>query len=344
MFLSVPTELVNETWRIVVEGGHTHRLHRAAEGEGKGGQDVRSANEGFANWLQTRFARSWPDWIGPVLALHFGRGRRFGILALRFLPTRAIIVVTTTLVVASFYTKATTMPDTVPNPATIPAAPARLPVDLFFDQVVQAVRHQEARLSPPFSYDLSATAGFTGLPVRLLRSMCRDTELQAIKLSGWWFLHRDEFNRLLAPDVTLPSRAARQYILLRNLQQLAAMLHPYDADPILRVLLRDLRRGTMFRGDDAAYEDAGDFAWRRAEWRVRDSLVDADQTEEALGLLRTIIALGMELLRDIDWRHSRLVSMIAEQTGIDLGPCDVPLPDAPASSSWLGEQTCPAWS
>jgi hypothetical protein len=35
-------------------------------------------------------------------------------------------------------------------------------------------------------------------------------------------------------------------------------------------------------------------------------------------LLQATIELGMELLRDLDWRHSRLVSMIAEQTGIDL--------------------------
>jgi len=243
-------------------------------------------------------------------------------LALRFLPTRAIIVVTTTLVVASFYTKATTMPDTIPNPESIPAAPAVSSDDPFFDQVIQSVRRTEARArrAEPYRYSLSNTAGFTGLPVRLLRSMCRDTELQAIKLSGWWFLHRDEFNRLLAPDVTLRCRAARQYVLLRNLQQLAAMLHHYDAEPVLRVLLRDLRRAIMFRRSGACYEDAEGMVWHRAEWRVRDGIVDPSQIDEALRLVRAIIELGMELLPGIDCRatDSPLVSMIRAQTGLDL--------------------------
>jgi hypothetical protein len=209
------------------------------------------------------------------------------------------------------------MPDSISDPQPTATPETRLPVDLFFDQVVQAVHRQEARAREPFSYNLSSTAGFTGLPVQLLRRLCRSGDLQAIKLSGWWLLHRDEFHRLLAPNATLRRRAARQYIFLRNLQQLAAMLHPIEAESTLHVLLHDLRRAIMFREAGAVYEDAEGMVWHRAAWRVREGIVDPDQTEEALQLLQAIIQLGMELLRNIDWRHSRLVSMIATETGID---------------------------
>ncbi len=216
--------------------------------------------------------------------------RECWILPLRSRPTGAIVMVTTTLLfVASLYNKVIPMPDTIPAPDT-------LPIDLFMDQVIQAVRRQEARLSPPFSYSLSTTTDYTGLPVHLLRRLCRNTELQAIKLSGRWLLHRDEFNRLLAPDVTLRCRPARQHIFLRNLQQLAAMLHPLEAESTLRVLLHDLRRAVMFRETGACYDDAEGMVWARAEWRIRDGLVDPDQAEEALRLLQAIVELGMELL------------------------------------------------
>ena len=61
-------------------------------------------------------------------------------------------------------------------------------------------------------------------------------------------------------------------------------------------------------------------AWRRAEWRVRDGIVDRPQTEEALRIVQLIIRLGTELFRDINWhdRDSALLSMIAESTGVDL--------------------------
>ena len=205
---------------------------------------------------------------------------------------------------------------------------ATLPVDPFFDQVIQSVHRHEARAllaeqltGQPFCYDLSSTASFSGLPVPLLRRLCRSDELQAVKLSGRWLLHRDEFNRLLAPEVTLRSRAARQYIFLRNLQQLGAMFHPLEAQSILHVLLNDLRRAVMFRESGAAYEDAEGMAWARAQWRVRDGVIDRDQTEDALRLVQIIIRLGTELFRDVDWHsaNSRLISMIAVQTGVDLG-------------------------
>ena len=195
------------------------------------------------------------------------------------------------------------MPETIPEPV-----PARLPVDLFFDQIVQAVRRHEARArhaeqvtGEPFCYDLDATAGFTGLPVHLLRRLCRSGELRATKHAGQWLLHRDEFHRLLAPDVTLHSRAARQYILLRNLQQLAAMLRPHEASGTLHVLLHDLRRAVMFREAGAVYEDAEGMVWHRAKWRVEDAIIDPDQIEAAMRLLATILPQGIELLRHIDW-------------------------------------------
>jgi hypothetical protein len=210
-------------------------------------------------------------------------------------------------------------------PDTIPAVPAHLPVDLFFDQVIQAVRRDETRAhlaeqltGAPYVYDLSSTASFSGLPVPLLRSLCRDGEIQAIKLSGWWLVRRDEFNRLLSPEVTLRCRAARQYILVRNLQQLAAMLHRGAAGCTISVLLRDLRRAAALCGD--SYDEAEGFAWRRAEWRVREGILDPDQTEEALRLVQAIIQLGMELFRNVNWRdrNSALLSMIAAQTGVEL--------------------------
>jgi hypothetical protein len=67
-------------------------------------------------------------------------------------------------------------------------------------------------------------------------------------------------------------------------------------------------------------QDAEDFAWHRAEWRVRDGLVDPEQTDEALRLLGSIIRLGMELLgRSRRSRNSSMVSTIAEQTRVALG-------------------------
>ncbi|MEI8372735.1 MAG: hypothetical protein WCJ35_07865 [Planctomycetota bacterium] len=213
-----------------------------------------------------------------------------------------------------------TIPTEQPAPAA-PAAPARLPVDLFFDQVVAGVHRHEARTwraATPYRYSLSATASFSGLPIRLLQKLCREGWFQSTKIDGHWLLHRDDFNSLLAPDVPLPCRAARQYILIRNLQQLAAMLHHSEAECTLRVLLRDLQRAVMFHKAGACYDDTEGMVWHRAEWRIRDGLVDADQMEEALGLLQAIIGLGMDLLRNIDWRHSRLVSMIAERVGVDL--------------------------
>ena len=97
------------------------------------------------------------------------------------------------------------MPDTLPA-----TAPTRAPVDDFIDRVMQAVHRRQARTVSPFAYSLSHTADFTGLPVQLLRRLCRDGELHAIKHSGWWLLHRAAFHLLLAPEVTFGCRLAHR--------------------------------------------------------------------------------------------------------------------------------------
>jgi hypothetical protein len=76
----------------------------------------------------------------------------------------------------------------------------------------------------------------------------------------------------------------------------------------------------MFREAGAVYEDAEGMVRARAEWRIHEGIVDPDQTEDALRLLQSVIQTGMDLLRNIDWRdgNSRLLSMIASQTGVDL--------------------------
>lgn len=87
------------------------------------------------------------------------------------------------------------------------------------------------------------------------------------------------------------------------------MIQPLDASHVLRVLLHDLRRAIVFRKGGACYDDAEGMAWTRAEWRIREGIVDVDQTEDALRLLRAIIGLGMELGSFID--HIGMPSEIA---------------------------------
>ncbi len=60
---------------------------------------------------------------------------------------------------------------------------------------------------------------------------------------------------------------------------------------------------------------------RRLAWRVKYDLLDRSRLDDALQLLQTVIPLGIELLRPIDWRVARssaLISTIEAQTGIDL--------------------------
>lgn len=52
----------------------------------------------------------------------------------------------------------------------------------------------------------------------------------------------------------------------------------------------------MFREGGAEYEDAEGMAVARSAWRIRDGIPDGNQTDDALRLLQSIIALGMLLL------------------------------------------------
>ncbi len=215
------------------------------------------------------------------------------------------------------------MPDSITAPEPAPATPATPSVDLFFDQVRDAVRRHEAHLAPPYSYSLSNTAGFTGLPVRLLRRLCRAGMIQAVKHTGWWLLHRDEFMRLLDPASTMQWRTNqdRQQIFLDYLQRLAALLHPVEADCIIQVLLKDLRRAVQARRDGYGYDDAEGHAWHRAEWRVRYGVVHPAQVDEALELLATIVRLGMPVFERIGWDQDEAAALVAElrdQTGIEV--------------------------
>ena len=51
----------------------------------------------------------------------------------------------------------------------------------------------------------------------------------------------------------------------------------------------------MFRDAGACYEDAEGMVWVRGRWRVEDGIIDPDQTEDALRLVRAIIQIGMGL-------------------------------------------------
>ncbi len=214
-----------------------------------------------------------------------------------------MMMVTTTLVVASL-TEATTMPASISDPQPAPPAPAPPPVDLFFEQVTHAVRRTEARArqaeqltSLPYCYTISDTAGFTGLPVWRLRRLCRDCEIDALKFSGYWLVRRDEFIRLLDPLSTLQWRTstARQQIFLDRLRDLAAMLRPGEVESTISVLLKDLRRAVDLDQTGADYDDTAGFVWHRAKLRVQDGMINPEQTEEALRLVRTIIEVGMNL-------------------------------------------------
>jgi hypothetical protein len=221
-------------------------------------------------------------------------------------------------VVASFYLKAIRMPVSTPQPTAQP----RLLVDLFMDRVVDDVRRVECHVRPPYCYALSHTAWFTGLPVHLLRRLCDRGIIQAIKVCNWWMVHQDDFIRLLDPAATLQwrSNAARAQIFEQQVQQLTDLLDPCEACCTIDVLLRDVQQAVQAGSEGADYEDAEDFAWHRAEWRVRDGVVDPEQTEEALRLLRAIIQIGTGLLgRSRRNGNSNLVSKIAEQTRVALG-------------------------
>jgi hypothetical protein len=196
------------------------------------------------------------------------------------------------------------MPATISNRATLPAAPAHQPDDHFFDRVVEDVHRREARAQraeqltgQPFTYTLSSTSRITGLPLSSLRRQCRDGEIRAIKLSGCWMIHRDDFVRLLDPAETWHwhPNTAWGVAFLERLQRLAALLYQVFAPPTIRVLISAIKFAVWARKDGAPFEEAEGFAWRRAEWRVRYQLENRSRMDEALQLLGEIIAIGMEL-------------------------------------------------
>ncbi len=114
-----------------------------------------------------------------------------------------------------------------------------------------------------------------------------------------------------------------EQLLLDDLAQLDALLYFREesgCSATLHTLLTAIRLATaMIRGGFSA-KHCHDFAMRRLTWRVQDDLKDNSTLDDALWLVRDAVTRGVELLRNTDWRHanSRLVSMIAEQTGVDL--------------------------
>ena len=59
----------------------------------------------------------------------------------------------------------------------------------------------------------------------------------------------------------------------------------------------------------------------RAEWRVREGLIDSSRAVEALRLLNAVIVLGLPVFQAIDWNADEtaaLASAIREQAGIDV--------------------------
>ncbi len=115
-----------------------------------------------------------------------------------------------------------------------------------------------------------------------------------------------------------------EQLFLDDLAQLEALLFFREEaghSATLHTLLNAIRLATaMIRGGFSA-KHCHDFAMRRLTWRVQYDLKDRSTLDEALWLVRDVVTRGIELLRDTDWRHTncRLISMIAEQTGVDLG-------------------------
>ncbi len=121
---------------------------------------------------------------------------------------------------------------------------------------------------------------------------------------------------------TMPATLPEQ-LLLDDLAQLDALLYFREeagCSATLHTLLNTIRLATaMIRGGFPA-KHCHDFAMRRLTWRVQYDLKDRATLDDAMWLVRDAVTRGLELLGDTDWRYanSRLISMIAEQTGVDL--------------------------
>jgi hypothetical protein len=84
--------------------------------------------------------------------------------------------------------------------------PSTTVVDGFCDWVTRRLRRKEARnrleeclsgVPRRFSYCLRETSDLTGLPILLLRRLCRTCQIRANKIAGWWMIRRPQFLRLL---------------------------------------------------------------------------------------------------------------------------------------------------
>ncbi len=115
-----------------------------------------------------------------------------------------------------------------------------------------------------------------------------------------------------------------EHLFLDNLAQLDALFYfREESGPsaTLHTLLNAIRLATaMIRGGFSA-KHCHDFVMRRLMWRVQYDLKDRATLDDAMWLVEDAITRGIELLGDTDWRHpsSRLISMIAAQTGVEMG-------------------------
>ena len=115
-----------------------------------------------------------------------------------------------------------------------------------------------------------------------------------------------------------------EQLFLDDLAQLDDLLYFREesgCSATLHTLLNEIRRAAAMIKGGCLPKGCHDFAMRRLTWRVQYDLKDGSTLDEALWLVRDAITRGIELLRDTDWRYanSRLISMIAAQTGVDLG-------------------------
>ena len=121
-------------------------------------------------------------------------------------------------------------------------------------------------------------------------------------------------------------RAVRRQGGLDELARLADLLVPRRASArcgasvTLHTLLNEIRRATAMIRGGFSVKHCHDFAMPRLTWRVQYDLKDGSTLDDAMWLVRDAVTRGVELLRDTDWRYanSRLISMIAAQTGVNL--------------------------
>jgi hypothetical protein len=91
---------------------------------------------------------------------------------------------------------------------TPPSTPA---VDRFHDRVIRSAhrtmeryRLEEQLTGVPhrFSYSLRQVSALTGLPIPMLRELCRTRQIRAHKTNGWWMIRRPQLLSLLPAKTT----------------------------------------------------------------------------------------------------------------------------------------------